>query len=191
MLKLMRRAAIRSLVCAFAFFLLAGVASTPELNAAERGAPKIQTELSALPEPVKKMRERILEAARSGNIDAMHPIVEMNELKPTVSFGGANDPVAYWKQTSGDGQGREIMAIMIEILQMPYARTDAGTSNEMYVWPYLAVLPLDKLTPSQQVDLYRLMTPDEAKTMKEFGGYIHYRLGIGREGTWHFFVAGD
>ncbi len=191
MLKLMRRVAIRSLACTFAFFLLAGVESTPELNAAERGAPKIQTELSALPEPVKKMRERILEAARSGNIDAMHPIVEMNELKPTVSFGGANDPVAYWKQTSGDGQGREIMAIMIEILQMPFAHTAAGTSNEMYVWPYLTMLEPDKLTPSQQVDLYRLMSPDEAKTMKEFGSYIHYRLGIGPDGTWHFFVAGD
>ena len=191
MLKLMRRAAIRSLVCAFAFFLLAGVASSPGLNAAERGAPKIHTKLSALPEPVKKMRERILEAARSGNINAMHPIVEMNELKPTVSFGGANDPVAYWKQVSGDGQGREIMAIMIEILQMPFVHTAAGTSNEIYVWPYLSMLPPEKLTPSQQVDLYRLISPDEAKTMKEFGSYIHYRLGIGPDGTWHFFVAGD
>lgn len=191
MLKLMRRAAIRSLVCAFVFFLLAGVASSPGLNAAERGAPEIHTKLSALPEPVKKMRERILEAARSGNIDAMHPIVEMNELKPTVSFGGANDPVAYWKQVSGDGKGREIMAIMIEILQMPFVHTAAGTSNEIYVWPYLSMLPPDKLTPSQQVDLYRLISPDEAKTMKEFGSYIHYRLGIGPDGTWHFFVAGD
>jgi len=191
MLKNMRRATIRSLACAFVFFLVAGAASTPELDAAERRAPKIYTELSALPEPVKKMRERILEAARSGNIDAMHPIVEMNELKPTVSFGGANDPVAYWKQTSGDGQGREIMAIMIEILQMPFVRTATGTSNEMYVWPYLALLKPDKLTPAQQVDLYRLISPDEAKTMKEFGGYIHYRLGISPDGTWHFFVAGD
>ncbi len=191
MLKHMLRAAIRPLACAFVFFLFAGAASTPELAAAEREAPEIHTELSALPEPVKKMRERILEAARSGNIDAMHPIVEMNELKPTVSFGGANDPVAYWKQTSGDGQGREIMAIMIEILQMPFVRTAAGTSNEMYVWPYLALLKPDKLTPAQQVDLYRLISPDEAKTMKEFGGYIHYRLGISPDGTWHFFVAGD
>jgi hypothetical protein len=61
----------------------------------------------------------------------------------------------------------------------------------MYVWPYLAELPLGKLTSAQQVDLYRLMTHEEIKTMKEFGGYIHYRLGIGRDGTWHYFVAGD
>jgi hypothetical protein len=115
----------------------------------------------------------------------------MNELKPTISFGGDVDPVAYWKKASGDGEGREIMAIMIEILEMPFARSDVGTSNEMYVWPYLAVLPSNKLTPAQQVDLYRLMTPAEAKTMKEFGSYIHYRLGLGPDGTWHFFVAGD
>ena len=43
----------------------------------------------------------------------------------------------------------------------------------MYVWPYLAELPLGKLTSAQQVDLYRLMTHDEVKTMKEFGDYSY------------------
>ena len=187
----MTRNAIRPLACALLCFLIAGPILALETRAAKSRTPEIHTDLSALPAPVGRMRDRILEAARSGDISALHPVVEMNELKPTISFGGASDPVAYWKQTSGDGQGREIMAIMSEILEMPFARTDAGTSNEMYVWPYLAVLPPDKLTPAQQVDLYRLVTPKEAKTMNEFGSYIHYRLGIGRDGTWHFFVAGD
>ena len=137
------------------------------------------------------MREMILNAARSGNIETLRPVLDSNELKPTVSFGGAEDPIKYWKETSSDGQGREIMAILTEILEMDFVRMDAGTSNEMYVWPYLAELPLKTLTSDQQIDLYRLVTPQQAKTMKEFGGYIHYRLGIGRDGTWHYFVAGD
>jgi len=187
----MTRFANGTLVCALLCFFVAGPPLALQSRAAKSSPPQVLTDLSALPESVKIMRDRILEAARSGDIEALHPVLEMNELKPTVSFGGASDPVAYWKQTSGDGHGREIMAIMSEILEMPFTRTDAGTSNEMYVWPYLAVLPPGKLTPAQQVDLYRLMSPEEAKTMKEAGDYIHYRLGIGRDGTWHYFVAGD
>ncbi len=133
----------------------------------------------------------ILTAARSGDIEALRPVLEANELKPTVSFGGAEDPVRFWKRSSGVGQGREIMAVLSEILEMDFVRINAGTSNEMYIWPYLAEMSLEKLTPAQQVDLYRLVTPDEVKAMNEFGGYIHYRLGIGRDGTWHYFVAGD
>lgn len=162
-----------------------------ETSAAKRGAPEIYSDLSVLPDRVRDMREAILEAARSGNIEKLRPVLESNELKPTVSFGGSVDPIKFWKQTSGDGRGFEIMAILIEILEMDFARTDAGTSNEMFIWPYLAEVPLGKLKPAQQVDLYRLMNHDEVKVMKEFGDYIHYRLGIGRDGTWHFFVAGD
>ena len=177
----MTRFAIRSLIGAF-LLVLAGVpVSSIESSAAKRGTPEIHSDLSMLPERVRKMRDAILEAARSGTIDALLPVLESNELKPTVSFGGADDPIQFWREASRDGKGLEIMAILTNILQMDFARMDAGTSNEMYIWPYLAKLPLDKLTPSQQVDLYRLMSPEEVKTMKVFGDYIHYRLGIGRE----------
>lgn len=137
------------------------------------------------------MREMILTAARSGDIEALRPVLETNELKPTISFGGAQDPIRFWKETSGDGQGREIMAVLSEILEMDFVIINAGTSNEMYIWPYLAEMSLAKLNPAQQVDLYRLVTPKQVKAMKDFGGYVHYRLGIGRDGTWHYFVAGD
>ncbi len=179
------------LTCALLTCILTATPAVASALTARSAAPETHSDLALLPEPVKKMREMILNAARSGNIETLRPVLNSNELKPTVSFGGAEDPIKYWKETSSDGQGREIMAILTEILEMDFVRMDAGTSNEMYIWPYLAELPLDKLTPAQQVDLYRLVTPEQAKTMKEFGGYIHYRLGIGRDGTWHYFVAGD
>lgn len=151
----------------------------------------IEDNLDALPVPVRRMYDAILEAAKNGHIEEMLPVLESNELMPKVSFGGERDPIKYWKQESGDKKGREILAIMMNILKMPFVRTDAGSANEMYIWPYLTEADLEKLTPSQEVDLYRLVRPQEAKAMKEFGGYIWYRLGIGRDGTWHFFVAGD
>ncbi|MGE3624847.1 MAG: hypothetical protein AB7G34_00600 [Hyphomicrobiales bacterium] len=153
--------------------------------------PEILMRDAALPAPVARMRDAILEAARGGDIEAMRPVLESNELRPVVSFGGGQDAIRYWKENSATGDGREILAAMIEVLEMPAAHVHAGAPEEMYVWPYLAELELEKLTPAQQVDLYRLVTPETAKTMKDFGGYIHYRLGIGRDGTWHFFVAGD
>lgn len=159
--------------------------------AADSPVPEVQTDLDSLPEQVRKMHDAILEAARSGDIEMLVPVLEMNELRPTVSFGVDDDPITYWKRTSGDGEGRHILAILTEILEMPFVRINPGTPEEMYIWPYLAEMPLDKLAPPQEVDLYRLVTPEEAKTMRDFGGYIHYRLGLGPDGTWHFFVAGD
>ena len=173
--------------------LLLTIAPTTAPVAAMAGEKElaIQASLDALPERVRAMRDAILEAARTGDIEEMRPVLESNELMPNVSFGGAKDPIAYWKESSGDKKGREILAILVEILEMPFVRLAKGTSNEMYVWPYLAELDLEKLTPEQEVDLYRLVKPVELKSMREFGGYIWYRLGIGPDGTWHFFVAGD
>lgn len=187
----MIRFAIRVLACILGCTAFAVLTPALKTEAAPKQKPEIHTDLSALPQRVKDMRARIIKAARSGDISALHPVVEMNELKPMISLSGDVDPIAYWKKTSQDGAGREIMAIMIEILEMPFARTDPGTSNETYVWPYLAVLPADRLTPAQQVDLHRLMTPSEAKTISDSGRYTHYRLGLGRDGTWHFFLTGD
>ena len=181
----------RPLICALLLVLAGLPVSSIESSAAKSDAVEIHSDLSVLPERVRNMRDDILSAARSGDIEALLPVLQSNELKPTVSFGGADDPIEHWKKSSSDGQALEIMAILTKILEMDFARISRGTSNEMYVWPYLAQLPLGKLNPAQQIDLYRLMSHDEVKAMKEFGGYIHYRLGIGRDGTWHYFVAGD
>lgn len=187
MVRICRGVLVRAVVCCIAGTLFV----SPAVFAAEKRAPGIHAATEELPEPVREMRAAILDAARTGEVEMLRPVLESNELMPTVSFGGDEDPIAYWKQISGDGRGREIMAAMAEILEMPFARINVGAADEMYVWPYLAEMPLERLTPAQQVDLYRLVSPDEAKTMAEFGGYIHYRLGIGPDGTWHYFVAGD
>jgi hypothetical protein len=172
------------------FFVIAlalGAAAAPEVE--DRSSRK--TDLSDLPKPVSAMRQRILEAARSGDIFALRSPLRSNESTPNFSFGDATDPFAYWREASGDKEGREILAVMVEILNMPYAIRGAGTDYEMYVWPYLYESDMAKLTPREEVDLYQLVTPAEAKKMREFGAYTGYRLGIGPDGTWHYFVAGD
>lgn len=175
------------------------VAPTPatpdESKEAEARAARERAEVfydpGLLPEPVRLMRDRILEAALSGDLEKLRAVAEGGAAPPVVSFSGEGDNIDDIKDASNDGEGREIMAILSEIMEAGYVHVDRGTPQEMYVWPYFAQYPLDKLTSPQMVEMFRVITAFEYKEMKEFGAYNFYRVGIGPDGVWHFFVAGD
>jgi hypothetical protein len=140
------------------------------------------------------MRETILSAVRSGRIEDLRHAWELNELKPDLGAelpGG--DPIAYWKQVSGDGEGREILAVLAEIFDAGCAVLPLGRdleNNRIFVWPYFAEIGLAGLTPAQEVELLRLVPPAAAKEMRATGKYIHWHLSIGADGTWHSFRKG-
>lgn len=144
-----------------------------------------------LPAPVADMREAILAAVQAGSIDELRLPLSWNELPPDIADKQPDDPIAYWKQLSGDGQGREILAVLGRILDMPPARVAAGAdveNNAVYVWPYLAEADLSALKPAQEVDLYRLVSPADAKVMRDRKRWTWWRLSIGADGTWHAFT---
>lgn len=153
--------------------------------------PDILYDLSLLPAPVARLREQIIEAARGGDIERLRPILEGNGVTPVFSFGGDTDAIKFWRENSGDGEGRELLAIMIEVFEAGFVRVNHDGKTDVYVWPYFAEVPLDQLTPAQQVELYELVTAQDVKDMEEFGAYIFYRAGITPDGQWQFFVAGD
>ena len=163
-----------------------------ERSAAEGAAvPEIVRDLSRLPPRVARMRERILEAARTGDLDKLLIVMQSNETLPVFSFGNEKYPVAFWKATYPASDGIEALAILISVLDAGFVRVHQGTRQEMYVWPYFAHVPLKQLTPEQKVELLKIATGADYKKMKEFGAYIFYRVGIAPDGTWHYFVAGD
>ena len=47
---------------------------------------------------------------------------------------------------------------------------------------------LAKLTPAQEVELYRIVPPAQALAMKKAGKYTYYRLGISPNGVWQYFL---
>jgi hypothetical protein len=151
--------------------------------------PEIITDLSRLPPPVARTRARILAAARSGELQQLADL--MNETAPIFSFTDDKDPVAFWKAVYPDSDGVEALSILITILETGFVQVDAGTPHEMYVWPYFVRMSLPALTPAQKVELFRIVTGADYKDMLAFGVYAFYRLGIGPDGTWQFFVAGD
>jgi len=154
-------------------------------------APAVEKrETEKLPQHVAELRDAILSTARSGKIEDLALPLDMSAVVPDIGIAGTTDPIKALKTASADGQGREVLAALIEILSMPPATLPLGSdieNNLIYVWPYLAERPLDKLTPAEEVDLYRLVTPEVAKQMREKKKWLWWRLVIGADGTWQVF----
>ena len=67
--------------------------------------------------------------------------------------------VNFLKGLSGDAEGQEILAILEEVLDAGFVHLDAGTPEEIYVWPYFFALPFDKLDPKQRSSCSRSSPP--------------------------------
>ena len=151
-----------------------------------------QADLDALPEPVRRMRRLLIEAASAGDLAAVARLAGTGENMTELSLAPeGEDAETLLREQSGDEEGYEVLAILLEILEAPYVVIDEGTDEALYLWPWFAGVPLDTLTPAEQVAVYRLMTAGDFQQSLEFGTYVFFRTGIAADGTWAFFVAGD
>jgi hypothetical protein len=179
----------------FAALLLLACLAGPVLAQDEEFDPYanvvVSDDITALPEPVRTMREALIAATRSGDIENLRPIMEAQEFPPTVSYGGPDDPVAYLREQSEDPEGKPTLALLRNLLEMPYAILPSEDGKDSYVWPYLAIIDLSALTPEQTVDAYRLIDQEQFDDMAEFGGWFWWRVYIAEDGEWQAFVAGD
>ncbi|WP_414676598.1 hypothetical protein [Mesorhizobium sp.] len=154
--------------------------------------PPVQYDLAKLPEPVRRMRDLIIEACKSGDIEKLRPLIGIGDSLTQLSLTDIEgDPIAFLKGLSGDTEGQEILAILQEVLDAGYVQLDPGTPQELYVWPYFFAYPLAKLDAKQRVELFKIVTAGDYEDMKQYGTYIFYRVGITPQGRWTFFVAGD
>lgn len=161
-----------------------GAASTP--------LPPVLYDIGKLPEPVRSMRQRILDACKSGDLEKLRPLLSSGDKATLLAAGGTEgDPIAYLHTLSGDAGGQEVLAIIEMLLETGYVHLNVGGPDEMYVWPYFAALPLDRLTPPQRVELFKIITAGDYDDMKPYNAYVFYRIGITPEGRWAFFIAGD
>ncbi len=155
-------------------------------------APKVEYDPANLPTPVRRLREQIIKAAASGDIEQMRPIIDANGEPPVFSYNDiGDDPVEYLRSLSSDPEGREILAVLSEMLESGYVHYGAGTPEEMYVWPYFALYPVELLTGPQIVELLKIVYPGDYEDMKNYGTYLSYRVGLAPDGTWSFFLVGE
>jgi len=152
----------------------------------------VHYDVAALPQLVFQTRQRILAAARSGEIENLRPLLKSfageTQISPNEKQG---DPIRFLTEISGDGEGVEILAILLGLLQSGYVIMNEGHQDEMYVWPYFVALPLGDLSKAQMVEAYQIMTAGDFEVMQEIGTYTFFRLGIAPNGHWHFFLSGD
>ncbi len=170
-------------------------------------------DLAALPERVRAMRELILEAVESGDIEDLRRAIERNETLPIFATGPQRprtfaDVVEFLKAQSFDGQGRETLAIIAAIFDQAYVKISRGPVVT-YEWPAFAARSMSEASEEDRREMWRCVrfanfaassdkaldskTLDaktlDAKTLDSKTPAIE-RIGIGADGTWHYFVAG-
>jgi hypothetical protein len=143
-----------------------------------------------LPARVAAMRDLILKACESGEIEMLRPAIERNETLPL--FGKAGDrpksfavTIEFLRNRSFDGKGRETLLLLEAILNAPFAKVTRG-QHIQYVWPAFAVIE----TPSDdETRLLRLRSTAFAdlSAAGPFNTGLIHRVEIGEDGTWHAF----
>jgi hypothetical protein len=152
------------------------------------------SDLAALPPRVRALRDKILAAAQSGDIANLRAPIEWNETPPV--FGrGAQHPHTFdeiieaLKARSFDGKGNEILAILRAIFEQPYARVTRGPVT-LYVWPAFAVKQTPDISDDTRLAMWRCTRFANLGTHNDIGLPLIERVGIGADGTWHYFYSG-
>lgn len=139
----------------------------------------------SLPPPVADTRDQIRSAAQAGDVARLADVALAGRESFTYSFGGDNPPpkgelIVAW----GDPEVRQTLLTLLD-----FPHTTVETQGEtIYVWPSAFA---ENPTDEDWAAVETLYAPEEIASMKEFGGYTGYRLGITEDGDWIFFVAGD
>lgn len=164
------------------------------VEATEPDAPPAEViyDIEKVPEPVRRMRQLIIDAATTGDISKLKPLMNPGPDQTTVPLQDPEqDPIDALKALSGDSDGMEILAILLDILSTGFVQVDKGTPDEAYVWPYFAGKSLGLLTPQEKVELLRIVTAGDVAEMQEYGNYNFFRVGITPDGRWKFLAVGD
>jgi hypothetical protein len=161
-----------------------GGAAAPEVPTA---GPSLGTTTGAkrgLPAPVEETRAEILAAAAAHDYDALAALIPDSGF--TFSYGAGDSAIDYWKDL--EAAGETPLETMAGLLALRHTR-----AGDTYVWPWAYDRDPAKLTTAQKDALAGAgaATREQLDEMGELGHYLGWRLGIRRDGTWVFFVAGD
>ncbi len=151
------------------------------------------SDLVALPPLVAAMREKILEAVTAHDIDLLRPAIERNETPPIFARGprptGFAQTIEFLKGRSFDGKGQEILDLLKACFAQPYVKITRGPA-ETFVWPAFAIRQDPNLSSEQRLAMYTCVRFVNLALTNESGLPLIARIGIGSDGTWHFFWTG-
>ena len=134
------------------------------------------------------MRELILDAVTAGDIEELRPAIERNETLPIFATGADRprtfaDAIAFLKTRSFDGDGRETLAIIGAIFEQPYVKITRGPVVT-YEWPAFSAA---SASDEERAQMWRCMRFAALPSLDS--APVIERIGIGADGTWHYFTA--
>lgn len=173
---------MRALVAVAAAVLLAGCGGSTETVTVTTTVVQTVTapspgDATALPDAVEETRRGLLEAAESGDVEALEPFVT-DRLNYTFGEPVEGGAIEYFRRLEAEGQ--DPLGTLAKLLQLPFTLAQGN-----YVWPWVYTVPATDLTDYEK-QLLGEFADDFAGTT-----YLGYRVGIAPDGTWIFFVAGD
>ena len=150
-------------------------------------------DLDALPTRVGALREKILEAVEARDIEFLRPAIEWNETPPIFARGerpkGFSQTIEFLKSRSFDGKGNETLALLKAVFAQPYVKTVRGPATT-YVWPSFAMRQAPDPAPELRLAMLRCVRFANLGLTNDIGLPLIERIGIGADGTWHYFWAG-
>jgi hypothetical protein len=133
------------------------------------------------------MRDKILAACATGDIEALRIPIDWNELRPMFQKGGAPaDPIETLKALSFDRKGRESLAIARAVLAQPFVKITRGPVT-LYEWPAYARHPAPPADEDAARALWRCVRFADLARSNEQGRPHVTRLAIAADGVWHYF----
>lgn len=138
---------------------------------------------TGLPAAVEQTRVALLDAAESGDYEALRPLVS-DSFEYTFGSPVEGGPIAYWQGLEEETDERPLESLAA-ILRMPYV-----LSRGYYVWPWAYTVEAAGDLSEHEVELLAPLGPP-SRLFPSGSGYFGWRAGIAPDGTWVFFVAGD
>jgi hypothetical protein len=150
-------------------------------------------DLALLPVPVARLREKILEAAQSGDIEKLRSAIEFNEVPPLFEKGTGKrvsfaESIAYLKSRSFDGKGKEWLTILRAIFEAAYVKEERGPFVS-YDWPSFAFAAFPPETDEEKLTLWRCVRFADLAATNAAARPLVQRARIGADGTWHYLWA--
>jgi hypothetical protein len=159
----------------------------PETPAAET-ASQDEASLAAgeLPDAVARTVRRLKDIAENGGYRDLARLA--GETPDFRSNNAGLSDREYWslKERTGDFPAEQVG----RVLSYPFAVTDSP-EGKIYIWPALAMLKPDGITPAEARDIDRLLGAGQADALRRGAVWPGYVLGIRQDGQWLYFMSGS
>lgn len=171
-------------------YILALLAAAAMALAPLPAIAQVSSDIGQLSKRARVTYSAIIAAARAGDLEALQAVIDRQGEPVGLGFGGAETAAEFAIGNSTSGDGLDVLAELVDLLELPYMREQTPNVT-YYVWPYLDRMSLDEMTVADRVAAYQLVSPADLENFIEFGGWLSFRIAIDADGTWVFWAAGD